>query len=230
MNYLFFGSIALFRRFRNESIARNWHITPVGSATEILNFAGTHTFKAAFVELGANQPDARDAIRSLRELGDVPVIVGVLQPMDLETIEISGRDDVDVEVVFGTNDALPLRQCEQIIHFANGIAGGSVTCGAVTYNAKLDEFTAHGQEIRFSPKRHEVLKLLFLRKGRIVTSDAIMDHLYGWEDPPQERIVDVFVCLIRKQMREAGVDPSFIETVWGRGYLVRSATSKSMAA
>ncbi len=69
------------------------------------------------------------------------------------------------------------------------------------------------------------------RAGRCVTKEMILDHCYGGMDEPEQKIVDVFVCKLRKKLRDAGAPSDFIETVWGRGYLVRRpAAARALAA
>jgi two-component system cell cycle response regulator CtrA len=63
--------------------------------------------------------------------------------------------------------------------------------------------------------------LLSLRKGSTLTKEMFLNHLYGGMDEPEQKIIDVFVCKLRKKLQDASGGVNYIETVWGRGYVLR---------
>jgi two-component system cell cycle response regulator CtrA len=65
-----------------------------------------------------------------------------------------------------------------------------------------------------------MLELLCLRQGSIVTKEHFLDHLYGGMDEPETKIIDVFICKLRKKMAHSKAAESLIKTVWGRGYRI----------
>ena len=70
-------------------------------------------------------------------------------------------------------------------------------------------------------KEYSILELLVLRKGMVLTKEAFLNHLYGGMDEPEMKIIDVFICKLRKKLAQAGA-PNLIGTVWGRGYVLRA--------
>ena len=70
-------------------------------------------------------------------------------------------------------------------------------------------------------KEYQMLELLSLRKGTTLTKEMFLNHLYGGMDEPELKIIDVFICKLRKKLSEALGGESHIETVWGRGYVLR---------
>ena len=78
--------------------------------------------------------------------------------------------------------------------------------------------TADGKPMRLTPKEYRILGLLSLRPGVTVTKEMLLDHLYGGKDEPGLKIIDVFVCRLRKKLAQATVGNHYIQTVWGRGY------------
>ena len=66
-----------------------------------------------------------------------------------------------------------------------------------------------------------MLKLLSLRKGTTLTKEMFLNHLYGGMDEPELKIIDVFICKLRKKLAQATGDDSYIQTVWGRGYVLK---------
>ena len=70
-------------------------------------------------------------------------------------------------------------------------------------------------------KEYQMLELLSLRKGTTLTKEMFLNHLYGGMDEPELKIIDVFICKLRKKLATAAGGKNFIETVWGRGYVLR---------
>ncbi len=70
-------------------------------------------------------------------------------------------------------------------------------------------------------KEYQMLELLSLRKGTTLTKEMFLNHLYGGMDEPELKIIDVFICKLRKKLASAAGGKNFIETVWGRGYVLR---------
>lgn len=67
-----------------------------------------------------------------------------------------------------------------------------------------------------------MFELLCLRKGNVVSKESFLDHLYGGMDEPEMKIIDVFICKLRKKIEKAGARSPLIQTVWGRGYRVNT--------
>jgi len=70
-------------------------------------------------------------------------------------------------------------------------------------------------------KEYQMLELLALRKGMTLSKEMFLSHLYGGMDEPEMKIIDVFICKLRKKLANASGGKDYIETVWGRGYVMR---------
>ena len=78
--------------------------------------------------------------------------------------------------------------------------------------------------VHLTGKEYAILELLSLRKGTTLTKEMFLNHLYGGMDEPELKIIDVFICKLRKKLANASSGKNFIETVWGRGYVLREPT------
>ena len=89
---------------------------------------------------------------------------------------------------------------------------------------KLDQrlVTVDGNPVHLTPKEYEILELLSSRKGMILTKEMILNHLYGGMDEPEIKIIDVFVCKLRKKLTQATGGDHYIDTIWGRGYVLQN--------
>jgi two-component system cell cycle response regulator CtrA len=86
-----------------------------------------------------------------------------------------------------------------------------------------------GQALALSPKEFAILEILCLRRGEALHKEAILGHLYGGMDVPAAKIVDVFVCKLRKKLQAASEGGIQIDTVWGFGYVLRIASADMSA-
>ena len=97
----------------------------------------------------------------------------------------------------------------------------TIRIGKLVVNLGTRTVTVGGKQVHLTDKEYDILELLSLRKGTILTKEMFLDHLYGGVDEPELKIIDVFVCKLRKKLAQATGGNHYIETVWGRGWVVR---------
>src|SRR5262249_59437544 len=98
----------------------------------------------------------------------------------------------------------------------------------VNLDAKTVEMS--GSPVSLTGKEYQMLELLSLRKGTALTKEMFLNHLYGGTDQPELKIIDVFICKLRKKLQAATGGRHHIETVWGRGYVLRDPADAHVAA
>ena len=108
-----------------------------------------------------------------------------------------------------------------IIHRANAHAQSLITTGKLTVNLDSKTAEACGTKINLTIKEYDMLEALSLRKGASLTKDALLARLYGGEEEPERRIIDVFICKLRRKLSNATDGENYIQTVWGSGYALR---------
>jgi two-component system cell cycle response regulator CtrA len=108
-----------------------------------------------------------------------------------------------------------------IVRRSRGHAQSVVQIGDLTVN--VDAKTVHIKQVRanLTGKEYQMLELLSLRRGTTITKEMFLSQLYGGMDEPEIKIIDVFMCKIRRKLAIASGGKDYIETVWGRGYLLR---------
>jgi len=114
-----------------------------------------------------------------------------------------------------------------IVRRARGHAQSVIKTGKLVVN--LDSRTAEveNRPLHLTGKEYAILELLSLRKGTTLTKDMFLNHLYGGIDEPEVKIIDVFICKLRKKLNTATDGENYIETVWGRGYVLRDPPEES---
>ncbi len=105
-----------------------------------------------------------------------------------------------------------------------------ITTGALVVNLDTKTVSVNEFRINLTSKEYQILELLSLRKGSTLTKEAFLNNLYGGMDEPEAKIIDVFICKLRKKLATASQGHNFIETVWGRGYTLQEPALQSVAS
>jgi two-component system cell cycle response regulator CtrA len=108
-----------------------------------------------------------------------------------------------------------------IVRRSKGHAQSVITTGDLSVNLDTKTVEVGGQRVHLTGKEYQMLELLSLRKGTTLTKEMFLNHLYGGMDEPELKIIDVFICKLRKKLDAASGGVNYIETVWGRGYVLR---------
>jgi two-component system, cell cycle response regulator CtrA len=108
-----------------------------------------------------------------------------------------------------------------IIRRSKGHAQSVIRTGRIAVNLDAKSVDVGGTAVHLTGKEYQMLELLSLRKGTTLTKEMFLNHLYGGMDEPELKIIDVFICKLRKKLSEATGGENHIETVWGRGYVLR---------
>lgn len=145
---------------------------------------------------------------------------------------LSGNDDAAEKVKgfgFGADDYLTkpfhreelVARIHAIVRRSKGHAQSVIDTGRISVNLDAKTVDVAGDTVHLTGKEYQMLELLSLRKGTTLTKEMFLNHLYGGMDEPELKIIDVFICKLRKKLAEATGGESYIETVWGRGYVLR---------
>jgi two-component system cell cycle response regulator CtrA len=145
---------------------------------------------------------------------------------------LSGSDDTESKIKgfgFGADDYLTkpfhreelVARIHAIIRRSKGHSQSVIETGQIAVNMDAKTVSVENLSVHLTGKEYQMLELLSLRKGTTLTKEMFLNHLYGGMDEPELKIIDVFICKLRKKLSQATGGENYIETVWGRGYVLR---------
>ncbi len=156
-------------------------------------------------------------LRTAKVQTPILILSGLSQPEDKVKALTFGADDY-LTKPFDKEELIA--RLRAIVRRANGHPDVIIRTGGLAVNLDTRTVTLEGQPLHTTRKEYAILELLSLRKGSTLTKEMIMSHLYGGMDEPEIKIIDVYICKLRRKLSAAGGE-NLIETDWGRGYILR---------
>jgi two-component system cell cycle response regulator CtrA len=189
-----------------------------------------YDYDIILLDLGLPDISGYEVLRTLR-VSKVKTPILILSGM-------AGIEDKVRGLVFGADDYMtkPFHKDElvarihAIVRRAKGHAQSVIRTGDLIVNLDTKTVEVGDERVHLTGKEYQMLELLSLRKGTTLTKEMFLNHLYGGIDEPELKIIDVFICKLRKKLAMATGGDHYIETVWGRGYVLRDPKDQSAAA
>lgn len=206
-------------KFMLENANFNVYITSMGE--EGIDLGKLYDYDLILLDLTLPDISGFEVLKTLRSSRiQTPILI------------LSGQDQVDSKVRgFGSgaddymtkpfNKEELVARINAIIRRTRGHSQSVIATGNLFLN--LDTKTAQigDKTVPLTRKEYQILELLSLRKGTTLTKEMFLNHLYGGMDEPELKIIDVFICKLRKKLDDLSDGINYIETVWGRGYMLR---------
>ncbi len=173
--------------------------------------------------LDLNLPDMSglDVLRQLRvaRINTPVMILSGTAEIDTKVKSFGGGADDYMTKPFHKDELVA--RIHAVVRRSKGHAQSVIKTGDVVVNLDGKTVEVHGSRVHLTGKEYQMLELLSLRKGTTLTKEMFLNHLYGGMDEPELKIIDVFICKLRKKLSAATGGQNHIETVWGRGYVLR---------
>ena len=195
-------------------------IDHVRSGREALSFLQTYEYDLVVLDRSLADGDGADALRRFRAQGfATPVLMvadfstGKSRAQALRT----GADDILAKPY--DEDEL-LARVEAVVRRRHGFAQSTLRVGPLEIDMGSREVRVDDQPLAVTRKEFAILELMALRKGRVIPKQSFLEHLYNGLDGPETRVIDVFICNLRKKLAGWGCG-NLIDTVRGHGYIMR---------
>ncbi|NOD33912.1 MULTISPECIES: response regulator transcription factor CtrA [unclassified Ruegeria] len=204
----------------------NVYATDLGE--EGIDLAKLYDYDLILLDLNLPDMNGHEVLRQLRIARvETPILI------------LSGADDTESKIKgfgFGADDYLTkpfhreelVARIHAIIRRSKGHSQSIIHTGRVAVNLDAKTVEVDGKTVHLTGKEYQMLELLSLRKGTTLTKEMFLNHLYGGMDEPELKIIDVFICKLRKKLSNATGGENYIETVWGRGYVLRDPQSNTL--
>ncbi len=192
---------------------------------ESLELVRHYDYDIVLLDLMLPDMEGYEVVRRMRAARiDTPVLIisGLTRPQAKVKGLAMGADDFLTKPF----DKAELQaRIQAVVRRSKGFSQPTLRVGPLLLNLDSREVTVDGRIVHLTGKEYAILELLVLRKGMVLTKEAFLNHLYGGMDEPEMKIIDVFVCKLRKKLAMAGGD-NLIGTVWGRGYMIREPAER----
>lgn len=194
---------------------------------EGIEIAKLYDYDIIILDLMLPDIDGYNIIQRLRKINvNTPILI------------LSGLNNIEDKIKgfgLGADDYLtkPFNKNElvarlnAVVRRSKGHADAHIKIGRLAINTQAHVAEVDGKPIPLTGKEYAILELLAVRKGSTLTKEVFLNHLYGGIDEPELKIIDVFVCKLRKKLSKALGDDSYIQTIWGRGYVLRDPESET---
>jgi two-component system cell cycle response regulator CtrA len=193
----------------------NVYTTDLGE--EGIDLAKLYDYDLILLDINLPDMNGHEVLRQLR-----------LSRIEKPILILSGEDGTESKLKgfgFGADDYMTkpfhreelVARIHAIIRRSKGHAQSIIKTGVMAVNLDAKTVEVEGSPVHLTGKEYQMLELLSLRKGTTLTKEMFLNHLYGGMDEPELKIIDVFICKLRKKLSEATGGDNHIETVWGRG-------------
>jgi two-component system, cell cycle response regulator CtrA len=186
-----------------------------------LEIAKIYDYDIILLDLMLPDIHGLDLLQRLRQARiETPVLIlsGLNEPENKIKGLGSGADDYLTKPF---NKRELIARIHAIVRRSKGHSESVIRTGRLTVNLAARSVEVDNKQLHLTSKEYGILELLSLRKGTTLTKEMFLNHLYGGIDEPELKIVDVFICKLRKKLAAATQGTHYIETVWGRGYTLR---------
>ena len=167
---------------------------------------------------GMNGYDVLKSLRNAKIATPVLILSGLYEP-DKKVKGLGYGADDYLTKPFNKEELLA--RIQAIVRRSKGHSNSVIQTGLVAVNLDTQTVSVSGKDLHLTGKEYGIMELLSLRKGSTLNKEQFLNHLYGGIDEPELKIIDVFICKLRKKLEKASGGKNYIETVWGRGYILK---------
>ncbi len=194
-------------------------VTSLGE--EALEFAQLYDYDLIILDIMLPDMNGFEVLQQFREsqVGTPVLILSGLTGSDSKVTGLGKGADDYVTKPFNRGELVA--RIQAIVRRSKGHAQSILRAGDLEMDLEARTVTVRGVAVPLTSKEYSILELLMLRRGVPLKKDVFLNHLYGGIDEPDIKIIDVFICKLRKKLEETSGGENYIQTIWGRGYMIK---------
>jgi two-component system cell cycle response regulator CtrA len=204
-----------------ELMLKSFNVYTTGLGEEGFDLGKLYDHDIILLDLNLPDVSGFEVLRSLR--------VSKVKTPILILSGLAGIEDKVKGLGIGADDYLtkPFHKNELVarihalVRRSRGHAQSVIQTGELVVNLDTKTVEVNSARVHLTGKEYQMLELLSLRKGTPLSKEMFLNHLYGGMDEPEVKIIDVFICKLRKKLANASNGKNFVETLWGRGHVLR---------
>ncbi len=219
----------LCRTIELTLLAKGFTVEIARNGEDAIEFGEVYDFDLILLDLDLPDMTGLEVLKTLRrDKVNTPImIITGSEGVETKVKALAGGADDFVVKPFHKDELIARMQA--VIRRSKGFAHSVIRIGELTLDLDAKRVQIGQTPVHLTGREYQLVELLALRRGKTLTKDVFLTSLYGGHDEPEPKIIDVFICKVRKKLAMAGAGRSLIETVWGGGYLMRDPDSAPLS-
>src|SRR4051812_34649923 len=209
--------------------SERWTVCIATVGEEGIELGTRDRYDIILLDLGLPDVSGFEVLRALRVAKiDTPILI------------LSGLDGIENKVRglgIGADDYVTkpfhkdelIARMQAIVRRSKAPEEAIVTCGDLTVRLGAKRAFIGDRCVPLTSKEYQMLEILAIRQGATITKEMFLAQMYGGMDEPELKIIDVFMCKLRRKLADASGGKDYVETIWGRGYILREPQERRVA-
>jgi DNA-binding response OmpR family regulator len=199
---------------------RGHTVHAVATALEALRRVAAETPDLVVLDLGLPDLDGADALRMLRGITDVPIIIATARDDESEIVRLlrAGADDYMVKPFTGAH--LDARVTSVLRRAGRASRTEPTTLEVGRLRVDLGQRLAQldGTPLNLTRKEFDLLAYLAARPGHVVSRRELLEEVWRQPSIGEDQTIDVHLYWLRRKMGETAAKPRYLHTVRGVGF------------
>lgn len=223
MGEIFFTEHEFYQKLK----ITNFSIDRVSFDIEVLSTAHLYEYDLIIVEVNNLDRLFFSTLKELRSLNEKIAIIIVSRQSNIENKVKAFQVGVDDYVMIPFHEDELIARANAVLRRVQKVFSKKlINIDKLSLNLETHEVFVDDHLIHLTGKEYMILELLVLQRGTLITKSTLLNHLYNSSVEPDIKIIDVFVCKLRRKLQQAGAE-DFISTIWGQGYIFRKSVSSN---
>ena len=208
-------------KFNLES--EGYEVETAGNGEEAIEILHNVRTDLVILDLMMPKMDGLEACKRIREFSNVPIIMLTAKSDD---------NDVILGLDYGADDYITkpfnIMELKSRIRAilrrtrASSDESARIIAGDLILDTRERTIYLNGEEVSLTAKEFDLMELLMRNEGRVYSRNNLLNIVWGYDYPGDDRTVDVHICRLREKLEKVPAEPQHIMTKWGVGYYFKA--------